>query len=1521
MSVYNSFGSPEPLWQHPPEDLQKQLDALQQEYFQAAAQGKPGAAYRQPPPPSQVPERTPAERALADIAVTKSMSAAARRQPQEKALFKGGLDMAFGHLRGDASRMRNTMNELMIAMGAAKRQQDAKDFDNLGVPREIASELKDQQKILVEQRRALGELRYEREQAEGEQEWLHASNRCRWQSPMDDSVEMPVRPAALVEASRKLRADPILPSRQVAAEAPKDGYLVVEIAGVFGLKPKRLEGTQFVVRVANKGRVLIKSLIDGPLNSDGKQATRMVQLTIPALEVGGTSVLEIVLESPNASAKVKIMLDDVSEERLGLNLIQMEPSGKWAGSKIALQACVTFVPPTDEYGRRLVHTSVVQEMTNAPRSDYPGSELPPTQPHNRDRALAWESDGSPTIHDVWEDAELERASFKGQMAAECELDPEGPSPSRGDAQQEQPEAETSWFPSFAAKPAPPPPPSVNNFFAGMSEQQAERSETMHAPVPGGKASAVEVPSNMDDADWSPRHQLDQNLKVSDAPADNLPAFASFSGFGCAKSPTHRQIGTHAPEFGRVVTQPVLSPEDETIKCDAEHSVVSESMRVMASSPVEEKDVPTEVRQGVQKVNEGETNATGVIEARQETHQLDPKHSATEKAEYFPNRSNSDFPDQRPELPQFRPHASVPVRNFQSGSVDFAALNRNVQRPNSTFADRSVSPSPASARQVRFETDSHHMFSRNSVAFGNGAQSTPLLMRAQHLVKARPPFLAFAGDGRRVQIAAQNAGLGSKFQEKLKLRPPSFDGSVEDFFDVLKVASDEGRMGQPEVAQDALEFAARLAQVDAFAGKETTDEELIAYSALLLDAVEKYSGSMVLDVWMVEALLAVFKKAETQRGQLAVPLFITFTKVALRTRGEVGSTDLHNRLLAAIATVATPDVRIDLRGLTDYVCDQFDQRRGQVPPLTAEHALAIFCIVRSRHRIRDQVLHTLHMLRAFKSDMHLVTRALLTLAELYGVLAEVKADSSGNNDEGLDFGVPCRGLDVRLVAMILDLYPRSRKIAGAGLRAYACMCKLSTKHLRHVIKSDIRGLVETQDRFHSSRSVALHVSEVMRGAAETDVEMLNASAVHLIVSVLRSFIRDSVIAANCITALLCSFSQRGHIYSFLDAMPIVELIMMGEVHRSDPEVLPSLCAVFGVLGTAGSDILQELVDAGAVAIPYRAMAASRQDARIAVAAARAVKSLTHGRSVALQQTLQLRGTVLLFTTLMAHGTNASVVREVLAALAAIGQDRECQKQLCDPGLPETWLTLDGILRVAEATVSQDPDVLAQTCLALGTLTYCDVQAIQESMRHRIGIDDHGGRVEVNPESFVWPNLLKLADRHVDFNGNEAYLCKLIFQAHGGNLKHDRILSPTGHVVGTVKVKTGVKSIEELTQEAETSKSKRQTLENDARRNASLSGHVDIFAPLRALGVGSAVPDKAHRLGVESSAPEFVGQDPKADSSSFGGWISATMAATEVSEEEDGGVGEEGVDEDERPESSDYESASVGDGHTSVPDADE
>ncbi|CAE7675447.1 unnamed protein product, partial [Symbiodinium pilosum] len=158
-----------------------------------------------------------------------------------------------------------------------------------------------------------------------------------------------------------------------------------------------------------------------------------------------------------------------------------------------------------------------------------------------------------------------------------------------------------------------------------------------------------------------------------------------------------------------------------------------------------------------------------------------------------------------------------------------------------------------------------------------------------------------------------------------------------------------------------------------AGPGGAHRMMTAYAALILDSMQKYENSSVLALWSVEALITLFRAGDAyQQAEFCVPFFRAFVSVALRFR-DVNVPNLHLRLLQGMADVVSPDCRLCDTGLIDYIIGQLDRSRNKLNTLTVEHALAILCVLRSPHRVSEQIRHCLLVIRGLKSEPHLCTR--------------------------------------------------------------------------------------------------------------------------------------------------------------------------------------------------------------------------------------------------------------------------------------------------------------------------------------------------------------------------------------------------------------------------------------------------------------------------------------------------------------------------------------------------------------------
>eukprot|EP00403_Amphidinium_massartii_P043624 CAMPEP_0178457116 /NCGR_PEP_ID=MMETSP0689_2-20121128/46848_1 /TAXON_ID=160604 /ORGANISM="Amphidinium massartii, Strain CS-259" /LENGTH=1409 /DNA_ID=CAMNT_0020083351 /DNA_START=36 /DNA_END=4264 /DNA_ORIENTATION=- len=516
----------------------------------------------------------------------------------------------------------------------------------------------------------------------------------------------------------------------------------------------------------------------------------------------------------------------------------------------------------------------------------------------------------------------------------------------------------------------------------------------------------------------------------------------------------------------------------------------------------------------------------------------------------------------------------------------------------------ASPAPLQQAQWQEVTRAPELFceaqaARNSCASSRGSRK-PLRRKARRrssrlsATMAKPPLAAFAGfdDGSKPFIAQEvreEATPGRRGDgDRLLLGPPAAAGTLADHFTILQKAVQDGTLGRPELAQNVLNFAVRIAEQGVLEQEVRDEEDVCVYAALLIDAVARYKSNKILSLWVVEALVQLFNYAKDIRLQFAVPICDAITRVCLRFSTDADA-ELHDRLLAALAVTMSPDCH-KMPALVNYVLDQLDRNRNRLQPLTVEHALAVLCVACSPHRILEQVKHGLLVLRGFKSDVYLATRAVLAVAELYDVLSkELKVDSPVTPKEQVDessssaLGKAVRislsqtGEDVHLVASLVDLYPKHRKMGGAVMRALAKMCKVSPEHLRATIQNEIRILMSAQLDIQGSRSVNVHAAEIICTAMAREPEeyITSEGAVLMGMRALKAFPRDAEIAWLSMEALrLTLHAAEGYrkaqedkkqlvseklvdVDFVMDMLPAVEVVRIHEGHKDDMRVIEPL----------------------------------------------------------------------------------------------------------------------------------------------------------------------------------------------------------------------------------------------------------------------------------------------------------------------------------------------------------------------------
>lgn len=292
-------------------------------------------------------------------------------------------------------------------------------------------------------------------------------------------------------------------------------------------------------------------------------------------------------------------------------------------------------------------------------------------------------------------------------------------------------------------------------------------------------------------------------------------------------------------------------------------------------------------------------------------------------------------------------------------------------------------------------------SRPVAAFAGFQESASSTLQADHRSSRKPAIQAFAGLKERSGVVGGIvSGLfgdrdpATRPRIQINLRPPSSLKTLQELYKELRCAVEDGLLGAADIAQDFLEFAARVAQPGVFDSQPPDEADLSMYAGILIDGIDAYPGQPVLTMWGVDALVTVFRIAGRLRSQIGVPIFAAFARACYNFVPSEELDELHARLLAGLAATVSPDCLASPK-LVDYILEQLESKMAAMPVLTAEHALAVLCAIRSSHRLGTQIRHTLFLLRGFKSDPHLSTRMMVTLAELYEVMRdEILAEVCG-----------------------------------------------------------------------------------------------------------------------------------------------------------------------------------------------------------------------------------------------------------------------------------------------------------------------------------------------------------------------------------------------------------------------------------------------------------------------------------------------------------------------------------------------
>lgn len=1307
--------------------LQHELDDLQRRY--PPGQAQPSAAALAPPavPPTMSfsaggVTMSKAERMLAlleegKVAGVQTEGQQSRKRDFEDILLrKDGLDLSLQHLRSNACRMREHLTEVGLALGRPGREAAAKRLERQSIPVEVREQFEDQQRILVEQKRVLEQLRCEKIELQEAQ--FREVRSCRKEyveeiSKFDNGGDKEPRirqampdPSTLDEARRLLRQEVVASKAGGAIDAAgqpiqaagdsqapaQDGYLLVEVYGMEGLGSSRLATLRdlTVEVLIGTSTVITQAAVAAPLELSPARPKR-IQLTIEPDRVASQFSVRIWLHGSGrrpGAASATVPFGALGEDRLDPRPLRLVAEGAWEdndATPIMLSVAMSGVAPIDARGAAVANQRVVANPTNASRTAW-ASALPPSQAHTREHALAWMRDGAPEPRNERE--LLESADARDSHARGSFL---------GLGQEDSPEPDQERVGFFG--------------FAGMAE--TPRADDAESEGPAG----ISFIQNL----------FKSSPALDDAPADN--ARSEFDG----RSATLTRGATAYRE------EPELS----------------------ASLEPEPSPFQSEVS-------------------------LPPlRHTAKRGS----NRASMDF----------------------SGS---ASAGRAAVEP--ILAVRSA-PMPWLAS-----------------SFGERA-ATP--RESTQNVAPAPPLMAFAGEvslegssqrRSRVEPAVKVSLHGKNIG--LKLRPPSSIEPVKVLFDKLRKAMQRSGLTAAH-AQMALELAARVAQPGALAVEEAgaIDDRLAEYAGVMLDSLQSYTESVTMCLWCLDALIGILGAASSgYHAQLAVVVYDAYENVAFRfSRNR--DVEVHERLLAGLVAVIGPESNVNEESVVDYVVDQLSSHRGSLPPRTIEHALGILCAVAAAHRLDDQLEHVVCALRDFKSDAHLATRALVAIAELGAISTAAAPRVGAARDDG----------DVRLVLNAMDLYASHRKMAGAGAKALATLARLDDRRLAAIVSTGQRVMLQAQRTHVDSRSVNLHVAEVLREAARAQPELLTDASVTLLAQSLRAHWRDAEVAAASLDALayVASAASSQHLEKVLKVFPASQVLTLGDAHTAtNATTTAALLRLVATLAEASPSHGRHFVANGVAEVCLRAIEVQTDDGAVAAVACQALKRLAIASREAQQSVAKLDAIRPLYGALVQHREDPQVARHSLAAIAVVAQKREARLQLADPGDPSARLRLQAIMDAAAFLAPRDPDVLAWACCAVGALTFAE--------------EEDGKGWQTDARRVVSEKVLQSVCRNIGrerpaFRTDALYFLQLLNRAPVYDLAVRRLLGRDGSEVGRLQPRGRAKT-QSLGPAAEAGEKQARLRESERRRGqgrgAGAAARYDPFEVMRtSVGLGGQVLD--------------------------------------------------------------------------------
>eukprot|EP00928_Gymnodinium_smaydae_P011387 TRINITY_DN14209_c1_g2_i2.p1 TRINITY_DN14209_c1_g2~~TRINITY_DN14209_c1_g2_i2.p1 ORF type:complete len:1207 (+),score=282.21 TRINITY_DN14209_c1_g2_i2:251-3871(+) len=365
-------------------------------------------------------------------------------------------------------------------------------------------------------------------------------------------------------------------------------------------------------------------------------------------------------------------------------------------------------------------------------------------------------------------------------------------------------------------------------------------------------------------------------------------------------------------------------------------------------------------------------------------------------------------------------------------------------------------------------------------------------------------------------------VGACLDSNLPLKPPDLKSiraaaghGVEVRFQRIVEVRHEGRMGDPSVAQLALDYSAALAQH----GEEIAKAgDTTRHVSLVVDLLTFYPLSVQLHLWALEAMMALYNASEGGEAGadgLSNPIFDAVAEIVEIHEGDKGlgasCPELGNRLLAAMALVITPANRTRMENLhVDFVL-----RLTSFPDAGAgvmEHGLQVLIVSRSQHRLKEQLKFAQSTLAAFRAEPKLVTRVLLAMHAIWEVSCEgpyrLLMDVTGAAPLG---GHTVSGM--REVCRVMDLYAQDRKVQGAGCFALRAAVKVADKSrevtFRKLIEDGLlRAVNYAQMNFRSSRSVAVNMCTITLAVARKMSKLMNIETALQVIDAGSSHVRDA-----------------------------------------------------------------------------------------------------------------------------------------------------------------------------------------------------------------------------------------------------------------------------------------------------------------------------------------------------------------------------------------------------------------------------